>query len=243
MAQPLGGDDPSWTAGTGAPPAASVDAPPPSAAPPPPPGPAGAPVTRALGGKVLGTFRNTYYNFPSEADYRGGDTVKLMSATCSPLAEVPRSFHDTVCVQGSGRLKSGSTVSFARRDCECAELCPRSNQKICFDALDKGKFPWGRGSTGKPITPLFTVAVDPSVIELGTALYIPEFDGLPKEEGGSETHDGCFLAQDRGVRVQGNHIDIFTGLERTTKLWNQLVPSNKGISVVVGSPRCQRVAE
>jgi 3D (Asp-Asp-Asp) domain-containing protein len=81
------------------------------------------------------------------------------------------------------------------------------------------------------------VAVDPSVIELGTALYLPDYDGVPREEGG-EPHDGCFIAQDRGVRVQGNHIDIFTGQERTTKLWNQLVPSNKGVTVIVGSPRC-----
>jgi 3D (Asp-Asp-Asp) domain-containing protein len=186
---------------------------------------------------VLGTFRNTYYNFPSAADYREGPPTKLMSANCSVLAEVPQSFHDTVCVQGSGRLKDGTTVSFARRDCECAALCPRSNQKICFDALDREKFPWGRGSTGRPITPLLTVAVDPSVIELGTALYLPDYDGLPREEGG-EPHDGCFLAQDRGVKVQGNHIDIFTGQERTTRLWNQLVPSNKGVTVIVGSPRC-----
>ncbi len=242
MAQPLGGDDPSWTSGPLAAPAASVSAAPPPGAPvpsaeAPAPAPAGAPTSRALGGKVLGTFRNTYYNFPSAADYREGPPTKLMSANCSVLAEVPQSFHDTVCVQGSGRLKDGTTVSFARRDCECAALCPRSNQKICFDALDREKFPWGRGSTGRPITPLLTVAVDPSVIELGTALYLPDYDGLPREEGG-EPHDGCFLAQDRGVKVQGNHIDIFTGQERTTRLWNQLVPSNKGVTVIVGSPRC-----
>jgi 3D (Asp-Asp-Asp) domain-containing protein len=241
MAQPLGGDDPSWTSG---PLAASAD---PSSGPPATPvapassggpAPAGAAPSRALGGKPLGTFRNTYYNFPSASDYRDGPPTKLMSATCAPLAEVPQSFHDTVCVQGSGRLADGTTVSFARRDCECAALCPKSNQKICFDALSKTQFPWGRGSMGKPITPLLTVAVDPSVIELGTALYLPEYDGLPLEEGGSELHDGCFVAQDRGVRVQGNHIDIFTGLERTTRLWNKLVPSNKGVTVVVASPRC-----
>ncbi|MCS6898172.1 MAG: 3D domain-containing protein [Myxococcales bacterium] len=235
MAQPLGGDDPSWTSSplTAATKSASAM---PSVTSAPPPGP---PASRTLGGKVLGTFRNTYYNFPSAADYRDGPPVRLMSATCTVLAEVPQSFHDVVCVQGSGRLKDGTTVSFARRDCECAALCPRSNQKICFDALDRGQFPWGRGATGRPITPLLTVAVDPSVIELGTALYLPEFDGLPREEGG-EPHDGCFVAQDRGVRVQGNHIDIFTGLESTTRLWNQLVPSNKGVTVIVGSPRCQR---
>ncbi len=244
MAQPLGGEDPSWTEG----PAGSA-AVPGSAAPevapgpgPAPGGPApGPPAVRPVGGKPLGVFRNTYYNFPSEADYKG-PTTKLMSGTCSALADVPRSFHDTVCVQGSGLLRSGVTVSFARRDCECAEVCPRSGQKICFDALDKGQFPWGRGATGRPITPQLSVAVDTTVIELGTPLYIPDFDGIPRDEGGMTRHDGCFIAQDRGSRVQGNHIDIFTGQERLTTLWNGLVPSNKGVTVIVGSPRCQRAA-
>lgn len=212
---------------------------------PPPPPAASAddapPAQAGHGGRVIGVFRNTYYNFPSEADYRG-ETTKLMSGSCTALATVPRAFHDTVCVQGSGLLRDGTTVSFARRDCECAELCPRSNQKICFDALDKKSFPWGRGATGRPITPLLTVAVDPSVIELGTPLYIPEYDGIPREEGGMAPHNGCFLAQDRGIRVKGNHIDVFTGLERTTALWNRLVPSNKGVTVIVGAPRCQRAA-
>jgi 3D (Asp-Asp-Asp) domain-containing protein len=189
---------------------------------------------------VLGVFRNTYYDFPSEADHKGALT-KIFSATCAPIAEVPRGFHDAVCVQGSGLLKSGSTVSFARRDCECAEVCPRSGQKICFEALDRAKFPWGRGSTGRPITPLYSVAVDPEVIPLGTALYLPEFDGVPRDDEGGEPHDGCFLAQDRGSRVQGNHVDIFTGFERATAHWNRVVPSNKGITVIADAPRCQRI--
>lgn len=242
MAQPLGGDDPSWTADPiGSAPSARPAAPGPPGAPAPEgAAPGEAPAVRPGGGRPLGTFRNTYYNFPSEADYKG-PTTQLMSATCTPLATVPRAFHDTVCVQGSGTLRNGTTVSFARRDCECAEVCPRSNQKICFDALDHDRFPWGRGSTGKPITPLLTVAVDPAVIELGTPLYIPEYDGIPREEEGGLRHDGCFLAQDRGVRVQGNHIDVFTGQERITALWNRLVPSNQGVTLVVNSPRCQRL--
>jgi 3D (Asp-Asp-Asp) domain-containing protein len=190
---------------------------------------------------ALGVFRNTYYDFPSEADHKGAMT-RIFSATCAPIAEVPRGFHDAVCVQGSGQLKNGTTVSFARRDCECAEVCPRSGQKICFEALDHAQFPWGRGSTGKPIKPLVSVAVDPAVIPLGTAIYLPEYDGIPRDEEGGAPHDGCFLAQDRGSRVVGNHIDIFTGSERSTMHWNGLVPSNKGVTVVVNAPRCLRLA-
>ncbi len=63
-------------------------------------------------------------------------------------------------MQGSGRLGAGQTVSFAKRDCACAAVCPRTGQKICFERLDPARFPSGRGASGGPITPLRTVAVD-----------------------------------------------------------------------------------
>jgi 3D (Asp-Asp-Asp) domain-containing protein len=193
----------------------------------------------AVTGRSLGTFRNTYYDFPSEADFQG-PSVSLMSKSCGVIAGVPRDFFEALCVQGSGTLKRGATVSFARRDCECAEICPRTSQKICFDELDAREFPWGRGATGKPITPLLTVAVDSDVIPLGTALYVPELDGLPRDPDGRAAHDGCFIAQDRGLKVKGQHVDIFTGHRSLTLLWNRLVPSNRGVTVVLDNPRCSR---
>jgi 3D (Asp-Asp-Asp) domain-containing protein len=194
-----------------------------------------------VGGKSLGTFRNTYYDFPSELDFEGTD-VELKNGKCETIASVRRGFFEAVCVQGSGTLRQGTTVSFAKRDCACAEICPRTSQKICFDALDAKEFPWGRGATGKPITPLLTVAVDADVIPLGTPLYVPEYDGLPRDPEERTSHDGCFIAQDRGLKVKGQHLDIFTGHRSMTQLWNRLVPSNKGITVVLESPRCARAA-
>lgn len=191
------------------------------------------------GGRSLGSFRNTYYDFPSETDF-DGPKVSLMNASCNSIASVPRGFFEAVCVQGSGTLRRGATVSFARRDCTCAEVCPRTSQKICFDELDGRAFPWGRGATGKAITPLLTVAVDSEVVPLGTAIYVPEYDGLPRDPAGSMAHDGCFVAQDRGLKVKGNHVDIFTGHTSTTLLWNRLVPSNRGVTVVLDHPKCAR---
>jgi 3D (Asp-Asp-Asp) domain-containing protein len=200
----------------------------------------GAPSSIALdgGGRSLGSFRNTYYDFPSEADFEGAK-VPLKSARCETIAQVPRTFFESLCVQGSGNLRSGATVSFAKRDCSCAELCPRTEQRICFDSLDPAAYPWGRGATGKAITPLLTVAVDSEIIPLGTALYVPELDGIPRDEAGTP-HDGCFIAQDRGVRVKGKHVDFFTGHSSITARWNRLVPSNQGVTVVVESARCAR---
>ncbi len=201
--------------------------------------PPSKPSKAQLRGKVLGKFRNTYYDFPSEGDHQG-EPVALKNAKCKTIRDVPRGFYETLCVQGSGTLADGTTVSFAKRDCKCAEICPRTDQKICFDALPRSKFPWGRGATGRAITPLLTVAVDSDVIPLGTALYIPEYDGLPRDATQTSFHDGCFVAEDRGSRIKDKHVDVFTGHESITRLWNQLLPSNRGVTVVLESPRCAR---
>jgi 3D (Asp-Asp-Asp) domain-containing protein len=143
-------------------------------------------------------------------------------------------------VQGSGRLASGSTVSFAKRGCPCAAMCPRTGQQICFERLDPTRFPAGRGATGKPITPFRTVAVDSNVVPLGTSVFIPEFVGLPRDDG--KPHDGCFIAEDRGLRVVGRQVDVFMGDPAATAKWNKLFPSNRGVHVRVNEPRCRHVA-
>jgi 3D (Asp-Asp-Asp) domain-containing protein len=196
-------------------------------------------VTLPSDGQVLGKFRNTYYDFPSEGDYTG-EPVAIFDGQCKAKLSVPQGFFESLCVQGSGLLKSGNAVSFNRRDCECAPVCPRTGQKICFDVLDLTKFPWGRGATGQAITPLLTVAVDSSIVPLGTPVFIPEYVGMPRDSERRGKHDGCFVAQDRGLRVQGQHVDIFTGQTSMTQLWNSLVPSNTGVTVVVHSSRCER---
>lgn len=183
----------------------------------------------------VGPFRNTYYDFPKDDSERADKA--LYDRSCRKIADVSASFHDAVCVQGSGKIATGQTVSFARRDCECASVCPRTGQRICFDALDPDRYPWGRGATGKPITPLSTVAVDTSIIPFGAKLFIPEAVGLPRPDGSA--HDGCFVAEDRGLKVKGEHIDIFTGDPSTTSSWNARLPSNRGIHVFVNSPECR----
>ena len=180
------------------------------------------------------TFRNTYYHVAEEGS--GAKSAVLFDAACAPLAAVPKGFHDDVCVQGSGRLVSGEVVSFAARGCACATVCPGTGQQICFERLDAAQFPHGRGARGTAVVPLRTVAVDTDVLPLGATLFIPEMVGLPTADGGE--HDGCFVAEDRGIQIKGHHIDIFTGTKAMMSRWNAAYPSNKGVHVVVGSPRC-----
>ena len=197
---------------------------------------------RATGGERAalgdGLFRNTYYDFPAEGG--GPKDATLFDAACKPIATVTRAFHDQVCVQGSGRLGSGATVAFAARGCSCAAVCPRTGQQICFERLDPARFPSGRGATGRPITPMRTVAVDSSVVPLGTPLYIPELAGLPGP--GGAPHDGCFVAEDRGMKVVGHQVDVFTGDPSQTQRWNAAFPSNRGVHVQPNDPRCAYLA-
>ena len=193
-------------------------------------------MSQVLGGKLLGTFRNTYYDFPAEIEF-SGEMTPLMNKSCQTIAQVPKGFHDAVCVQGSGTLTSGATVSFSRRDCSCAALCPRTQQKICFDRLDPVQFPFGRGAQGTAITPLRTIAVDSQQIPLGSWVYIPEYDGVARRINGPP-HDGCCKAEDRGLKVKGKHVDIFTGRSDVTKHLNNRVPSNQGVHVYLSTARC-----
>lgn len=191
-------------------------------------------------GRVVGRFKNTYYDFPSERELSGGAAVRLYDASCQPVAQVSSEFFERMCVQGSGTLTSGDTVSFAKRDCSCAATCPRTQQRLCFDRLDAASFPWGRGATGRPITALRSLAVDPSVVPMGSLVYVPEFDGLSLP-GGAE-HDGCFIAQDRGMWVKGRHIDVFAGTPAMRMTLEKQVATGSGVTVILDSPRCPRVA-
>lgn len=203
---------------------------------------AGAAARRALphgseGGRVVGRFKNTYYDFPSERELSGGAPVGIFDASCTPVAQVSSEFFERMCVQGSGTLASGDTVSFAKRDCSCAATCPKTNQRLCFDRLDAATFPWGRGATGRPIAALRTLAVDPSVVPMGSLVYVPEFDGLSLP-GGAE-HDGCFIAQDRGMWVKGRHIDVFAGTPAMRLTLEKQVATGSGVTVILDSPRCR----
>ena len=75
-------------------------------------------------------------------------------------------------------------------------------------------------------------------IPLGTPIFVPEYVGLPRPDG--TKHDGCFVAEDRGLKVVGRQIDVFTGDPALTTQWNALVPSNRGVHVAMNDPRCRR---
>ena len=52
-----------------------------------------------------------------------------------------------------------------------------------------------------PVRPLQTLAVDPSVIPLGSRVYVPAYRG--------DGHGGWFVASDTGGGISGRHIDVY----------------------------------
>lgn len=107
----------------------------------------------------------------------------------------PRFKRDLV-MQGSGWLRDGRTVLFIKR----------VNGESQFRVVNAT---YGLGSTGCPLVPYRTIAVDPKFIRLRSKIYIPELKGARLPDG--TIHDGMFIATDRGV-FRGPQVDLFVGM-------------------------------
>lgn len=93
--------------------------------------------------------------------------------------------------------------------------------------------PFGLGVNNMRIVPMRSVAVDPTVIRIGSLLYLPAFDGrrITMPDGGTMVHDGYFIAADTGPSIQGRRIDIFAGL--SDQRWQIASFHNRSLDVQV----------
>jgi 3D (Asp-Asp-Asp) domain-containing protein len=66
-----------------------------------------------------------------------------------------------------------------------------------------------RDSLGCRVSPMRTLAVDPSVIARHSIVYIKETAGMILPDG--SVHDGYWYASDIGGAIKGDRIDLFTG--------------------------------
>lgn len=122
---------------------------------------------------------------------------------CKPIAEVSREFAAQLQLQGTGKLRDGRVLNIWG-ECPC-------ERKPCFKVTANQ---WGTSGTGKPLEPFRTVAVDPSVVKLGSLLYVPLLEGrtMPgRPPFGGFVHDGCLVADDTGGGINGNQLDLFVG--------------------------------
>ena len=74
---------------------------------------------------------------------------------------------------------------------------------------------YGDGVSGN-LVPYRTIAVDRTLIPIGSVVYIPEARGVTVTlpSGERAVHDGYFYAGDVGNAIQGNHVDVFLGIAK-----------------------------
>ncbi len=190
-------------------------------------------------GTLLGAFVHTYYYLAEEVNYTGSADTTLYDSQCRPLARVSAKFADSACIEGSGKLRDGTIINYAKT-CNCGRRCPTGGT-VCYSKLDAARFPWGKGNRNNPLDPFRSIAVDRNVIANGTVLYMEKWDGvaIPSISGiGGFVHDGCFRADDVGGAIRGNHYDFFAGTKDVWRALERIRPTRTSTKVYTNSERC-----
>lgn len=131
------------------------------------------------GFEEVGSFKLTAYVLAQEADFPAEPRVADPCGLDGSYSEAFL-FGSGVRMQGSGRSADGSIVHYAGRGCFELLDCPRTASGRC-------------ATTGR------TVAVDRTLIPLGTELWV-------------EGH-GLRRAEDTGGAIRGHHLDVWYGDE------------------------------
>jgi 3D (Asp-Asp-Asp) domain-containing protein len=165
-----------------------------------------------------------YYAHPAAEDATG---EPLRSTAGSVLARVAKRDWCKGAIEGTIILDSDGqsyTYNYAGRgraqQVDCSPyVAKRLRAQSWVAALGRSRWakvnaPYGLGVNGYKLVPFRTIAVDPTLIPIGTVLYIPAAKGVKvvNASGNEEIHDGYFFAADTGGAVKGNHIDVFTGV-------------------------------
>ncbi|MBI4083004.1 MAG: hypothetical protein HY423_10380 [Candidatus Lambdaproteobacteria bacterium] len=181
----------------------------------------------AAEGLSLGRFRLTYY-YVAQEDHIG--PWPLHGKGCREvLAYTSGAFLLELSREGTGRLRDGRLLNFAER-CGCAQP-GHGGERLCYEVLNPTEYPWGKGARlgtrHHALRPLRSLAVDPAVVPLGTALYLPAWRGRRGPDG--RLLDGCFTAADSGLMVRGRSLDLFAG----SRQWAGWLQRTHRISSVV----------
>lgn len=140
-------------------------------------------------------FRITGYIIADENDFSG----PTVTDPCGLTGTYYRRFLYSgrgVLMQGSGRTRDGRYIQI-----DWTRGGPRG-ANTCFREVD---FP--TTASGVPLEPMVTIAVDPSIIPLGSDVDI---EGI-----------GTRTAQDTGGRIVGYHIDVYVGVGQSAMAeWN-----------------------
>ena len=169
----------------------------------------------------------TYYYVATVTPMAGGVPLRDMAGNSLGIRLSPRAWclagvEGTLAVRnpdGSRRVLNYAGRG-ADRQTNCAGFTSLSATQV--RALEKTRWgaargPYGDGSGGYILSPFRTLAVDRTVIPLGTAIYIPQARGVrvTLPDGTRPLHDGYFFAADTGGAITGSHVDFFFGFSTT----------------------------
>ncbi|MBF2027539.1 MAG: DUF3747 domain-containing protein [Oscillatoriales cyanobacterium C42_A2020_001] len=155
-------------------------------------------------------------------------------------------------LEGSVQVANGQqilgTFNFAGRgdtaQVDCFPFYPRLKS---LPATNRVRFklsntPYGEGVGGNQLVPYRTIAVDKTMIPIGSVVYIPEARGtvVTLPSGQQAVHDGYFYAADVGAAVKENHIDVYLGVaERSPFRFVQSTPSATFTAYLIKDPQIQ----
>jgi 3D (Asp-Asp-Asp) domain-containing protein len=154
--------------------------------------------------------------------------VELYTSDGLFFGRVPERYACSLKLEGSGLLRDDRVVNYTG---PC-----KFGYGTCFEQLDVGDFPFGRGAGQRPLIPFKSVAVDPRVVQLGEPLYIPEFDGMVLPDG--SIHDGCVRADDTGGGIKGRKLDFFVVTYGNFRMLLDALLGVSWITPQVEAPRC-----
>ncbi len=129
-------------------------------------------------------------------------------------------------LEGSVQIANGQSLlgvyNFAGRgDTDQVNCLPYYPTLKNISATNRVRFkpsntPYGEGANGNQLVPYRTIAVDRTLIPMGSVVYIPAARGVSVTlpSGDRAVHDGYFYAGDVGSAIKGNHIDVFLGIAK-----------------------------
>lgn len=142
--------------------------------------------------KEVGAVKVTYYWVLLEEKFKGEADSAVLDGKGNEIGKFPKEFVKQLKIEGTGKLKDGrviNTVGSGRFDFVAAA--------------------YGMGVKGYHLIPFKSIAVDKSLIPIGSKIFIEEAVGAKLPDG--SVHDGIFYAHDVGSGIKDMHIDIFTG--------------------------------
>jgi len=158
--------------------------------------------TPGIYNRKIGDLRPTFYWVALEEDDGAPRDKALKDMQGNVLAMVSARFWSAIRLEGTGRLLDGRVLNYEGR----VDL-PGGGKEIRYIVCPP-EAPYGYGVNKIPLVPFRSVAVDPSVVPMGSKVFIPKAVGAILPDG--SVHDGMFQAVDVGDAIRNKRIDMFT---------------------------------